>query len=74
MADVNVQLGFIELADDKDDQVSAGETFRVDVSFVPDDTQNTVVIGGGVDLIFDPNLVTANEIIYDADFDETNSG
>ncbi|MGK7947347.1 MAG: DUF4214 domain-containing protein [Xenococcaceae cyanobacterium] len=75
MANVDVQLDFIELADIKDGQISPGESFQVAVSFVPD-TENTVVIGGGIDLEFDPNILTAERIIYDDDFNDSskNSG
>ena len=75
MANVDVQLDFIELADIKDGQISPGESFQVAVSFVPD-TENTVVIGGGIDLEFDPNILTAERIIYEDDFNDSskNSG
>jgi hypothetical protein len=68
MATVTVKPEFVELASSKDGKISAGEQFQVNVKFTPD-TANTAIISGYVDLLFDQNNFTVNEIIYDPDFD-----
>jgi hypothetical protein len=68
MADVNVQLSLVEVADNQDGVISPGESFQVDVSFVPD-ADNTAVVAGAVDLLFDADNFTVDEITYGQDFD-----